>query len=313
MLPRTGQSAFYTWSDKDYGKNTAKDLCCVGCAGGVASHRMVREVLVWICASEHIFRRRGRKPCGRRNGSDRGKQVFQGPEVGCGWQGVAGRAEYQCGWSRERKGRSPRRWGHGDNGPDPSEPHLRVWPLKTGPDLSSSASWTPTMSWVRTCVFLALIWLKTYTWKLRAAVPVFPASMLLPSGNSILSVCAGGIPSLPICVVPRGLSQPTSTFEWLALARPRRALSGTWLKLLGKSYSLFTTVIRLAVLCCLGAFLPSHVKRTKPTWRKQSQGMQRGWLLLTPFEPLDSTMPLNFLVINANKFTFLFKSACAEL
>ena len=27
-------------------------------------------------------RRRGRKPRGRRNGSDGGKQVFQGPEVG---------------------------------------------------------------------------------------------------------------------------------------------------------------------------------------------------------------------------------------
>ena len=116
----------------------------------------------------------------------------------CGWQGVAGRAEYQCGWSREREGRSPRRWGHRGNGPDPSEPHRRVWPLVTGSDLSSSTYWAPAVSWVRPCMFLALIWLKTCTWKLRTAVLIFPASVLLPSGNSILSVCAGGFHHSPI-------------------------------------------------------------------------------------------------------------------
>ena len=119
-------------------------------------------------------------------------------------------------------------------------------------------------------------------------------------------------PSLPISVVPRGLSQPTSTFEGLALARPRRASSGTWLELLGKSYSLFTSY-QAGSPMLLGGISAIDMQRMKSTWRKQSQQMQRGWLLLTPFEPVDATMPQDFLVINANKFTFLFKSTCAEL
>lgn len=45
-------------------------------------HRTVREVLAEKVAFEQIFRSRGREPCGRRNTSDRGDRVFEGPEVG---------------------------------------------------------------------------------------------------------------------------------------------------------------------------------------------------------------------------------------
>lgn len=67
--------------------NQAKDLCHVGCVGRCCNFLgMVREVLAGKVAFEQIFKRRGRKPWGKRNISDRGNQVFKGPEVECIWQ-----------------------------------------------------------------------------------------------------------------------------------------------------------------------------------------------------------------------------------
>lgn len=64
--------------DKCYRKNTAQDLFHVGSTGGgVRVSWMVRKELTEKMASKQIFRRKGRKPRGKKNISDKGNQVFQ--------------------------------------------------------------------------------------------------------------------------------------------------------------------------------------------------------------------------------------------